>query len=96
MNDNKQQEIADNFHNLLFGVRKSVRYHTRRRLFYDRFSKISDALTVIFGSATIASQLSAHQKISTAMAALTAIAGGINLVFGTSKMARDHHDLSRP
>ncbi|SHH34270.1 hypothetical protein SAMN02745124_00195 [Desulfofustis glycolicus DSM 9705] len=86
-------------HDLLFDVRRSVRYHNRRRLFYDRICKGSDALTAIFGSATIITLLGSTKVVPPEtpmyMAGITAILSVINLVFDTKENARLHHDLAR-
>ena len=91
--DNLSQEICG----MLFDVRRSIRYHTRRRLFFDRINKWSDAITAISGSGTIISILSntGAQTATTILAAITAIASVINLVFDTKGNARAHHDFAR-
>ncbi len=43
---------------LLFGVRRSIRYHLRRYQFLDKTHKISMLLAAVSGSATIATLLS--------------------------------------
>lgn len=84
-------------HDLLFDVRRSVRYHNRRRQFFDRFSKLSDTFALLSGSATIITVVStlSTTKAPIYFAAATAIASAINLVFGTKSNARLHHDLAR-
>ena len=47
-------ELGDEYWHLLFGVRRSVRYHDRRRGFYESFHTVVVFLSVIGGSATIA------------------------------------------
>jgi len=49
-------------HNLLFGVRRSIRYHARRRSFFDRYDLFTNAVAVIFGSATIYAVFSSINK----------------------------------
>jgi hypothetical protein len=87
---------ADPRHDLLFDVRRSVRYHTRRRMFFDRWNLATNALSVIFGSATIYGVLSAGGKeLALASAALVTVMSSLNLVIGTTRMARLHEDLAR-
>lgn len=87
---------ADKVHCLLFDIRRSTRYHNRRRLFFDRVSKWTDALTAISGSGTIITVVSkASNSISIALAATTAVLSAINLVFDTKGNARLHHDFAR-
>lgn len=83
-------------HDLLFGVRRSIRYHNRRRMFFDRFHLSTSAISVIFGSATIFTVLSNIGSLYTiTAAAFITILSAIDLVVGSSKMARLHSDLSR-
>ncbi len=83
-------------HNLLFGVRRSIRYHARRRSFFDRYDLFTNAVAVIFGSATIYAVFSSISKEwAVAAAAVVTVFSSINLVVGSSKMARLHEDLCR-
>lgn len=45
------------WHNLLFGVRKSIRYHVRRRRFFENWNTVTMAVALIFSSAAVASIL---------------------------------------
>ncbi len=92
----QDKKLSDEFEDYLFHVRRSIRYHNRRRLFFDRVSKCSDALTAIFGSATIITLVSTLNNIyANICAAFTAVLSSINLVFSTKEQARLHHDLAR-
>ena len=94
--DSNQSDLEQEQFNLLFGVRRSIRYHNRRRLFFDRLSKLSDMITAISGSATVASVLSkVSDTVPIAFAAVAAVSSAINLVLATATMARQHHDLAR-
>jgi hypothetical protein len=89
-------KLKDARHKLLFGVRRSVRYHSRRRQFFDRYRLFTNAVAVIFGSATIVAVLSAVGKEYTvAAAALVTIFSAVDLVVASSRMARLHEDLYR-
>ena len=89
-------EIAIEKHNLLFGVRRSIRYHTARRKFFDRCHKITTAISLIFGSAAIFTVLSNSGEIYTiAAAAFVSIVAAIDLVVGNTDKARLHHDLAK-
>ena len=88
--------IDDDFHDLLFGVRRSIRYHTRRRSFYDRFNSSVNAVSVIMGSATVYGVLKVQaQDVAIIAAAIVTVLSAINLVVGSSRQARLHHDLCR-
>jgi len=81
---------------LLFGVRRSVRYHHRRTLFFDRFHKTSTFLSALSGTATLASVLAkAGPAWTLTFAASVAVFSVIDLVVGTAQLARLHNDLSK-
>jgi hypothetical protein len=83
-------------HNLLWGVRRSILYHTRRRMFYDRMGMWASACGVLLGSSVVVTTLQSLNEIALrVMALLTAIFSLINLVVGSSGKARQHHDLVR-
>ena len=90
------QDIEKKSHDLLFGVRRSVRYHNRRRMFFDRLHKITVSLSLIFGSATISVALSQVDRIWISIcAALVAVFGAVDLVFDAPQSARTHNDLAK-
>lgn len=83
-------------HNLLFDIRRSVRYHNRRRAFFDRLDQGSNMLSVVFGSAAIYGVLEReYQAIALWAAGLVTMASGINLVVASGQKARDHSDFAR-
>ena len=87
-------------HNLLFGVRRSVRYHLRRRAFYERLHANVLFLSIIFGSATIAAfgaELGKDLPLWAKLipAALISVFAAADLVVGSSKKAWLHADLAR-
>lgn len=89
-------KLKNERHDLLFDIRRSVRYHNRRRRFFDRFHLVTNAISVIFGSATIFVVLSAlGNGYAVAAAAVVTIFSALDLVVGTSRMARLHDDLYR-
>lgn len=88
--------MDDMIHALLFDVRRSVRYHVRRRMFFDRINLAASAASVIFGSAAMAAMLGGlGQEWVMAAAGMVTILSAINLVVGSSRMARLHADLAR-
>jgi hypothetical protein len=92
MNENMRRARGD----LLFGVRRSVRYHSRRSFFFDRLSTYKNVLVLFFGSATafvVVRQLG--PEVVAGAAVLVSLVGAIDLVIGTAKMARLHQDLMR-
>src|SRR5260370_1025811 len=80
---------------LLFDVRRSIRYHNRRRRFFDKMSKWSSFLKVVGGSATITTVLAKYGTAAiTTSAFIVALLSGVDLIFQTSQMARIHGDLA--
>ncbi len=81
---------------LLFGVRRSVRYHNRRRAFFDRLHIVTSTVSVVFGSATVFILFSNLNPLFAAIAAtIVTMFSAIDLVIGTATRARLHSDLSR-
>lgn len=92
MTDNKL-DLSEDHHKLLFGVRRSIRYHSRRRSFFDHLSKTAAVLSAISGSATIIAILSPHPKVAMSFAGAVAVISAINLVVSPAQAARSHHDF---
>lgn len=93
MDGDKIKKIRED---LLFGVRRSIRYHSRRRQFFDRYRLFTNAISVIFGSAAIAAVLSPLGKEYTVgAAAMVTVFSLVDLVVGSARMARVHEDLYR-
>ena len=87
---------AKDLYKLLFGVRRSIRYHTRRRLFFDRLNKFSTFLAALAGTATVASVLAKCPRPWTvAFAVAVTVFSVIDLVIGTAQASRLHHDLAK-
>ena len=74
-----------------YAVEKSMRYHQRRRGFYDSFHKAVMFLIVVLGSAAFAEVIVEAPYLAAAAAVLAAI----HLVWGLSNRARDHEILFR-
>ncbi|MEQ1656774.1 MAG: hypothetical protein ABL960_13850 [Nitrospira sp.] len=97
MNDHseKAEDLKSDQYALLFGTRRSVRYHMRRCRFFDQFHSFTNAIGVIAGSSAIFSALQDYPYIAACSAALVAVASAIDLVVGTGAMARLHNDLAK-
>lgn len=89
--------LADRWHDMLFGVRRSIRYHKRRRGFFDRLDQCSSMLSVIFGSAAIYGILKSTNTEDLALisSGLVTVLAAVNLVVGSSRRAREHDDFAR-
>lgn len=89
VDENKKQE-------LLFAVRRSVRYHSLRRQFFDRWHLRIKFLTVLFGTAaitTLVAQLG--NTVQSVAVAVVAFFSALDLVARTSEKARLHSDLEK-
>ncbi|EBS1537230.1 hypothetical protein ACNZ7H_000750 [Escherichia coli] len=81
---------------LLFDVRRSVRYHNRRRAWFDRLDQTTNVLSLIFGSTAIYGILSqANTNLAVLSAAIVTVFSAINLVVASSQRARAHFDFAR-
>ena len=80
---------------LLFDVRRSVRYHNRRRAFFDRTSMLNTAVSLVFGSAAAASVLGDRTWLAVASGFFVTLCSSIDLVVGSAQKARLHFDLAR-
>lgn len=84
--------------NVLWATQISSRYHARRQAFFDRWSKVTSATGVIFGSAAVISVFNLSYVSAWwigVTGAITSVASTVDLVVGTSSMARTHSDLRK-
>ena len=90
-------KVSDEWHGMLFDIRRSIRYHNRRRAFFDRLEQTSNMAALVFGSATIGGILgqTPYKIIALGAAALVIILSSVNLVAGSTRRARDHADFAR-
>ena len=92
-------DIEYELNDLLFGVRRSVRYHNLRRMFFERLGLFKNAITVILGSAAVygvVGQLGDCGKVISIVSGLfVTVLATIDLVIGSSRAARLHSDLAR-
>lgn len=88
--------LSRRWHDQLFGIRRSIRYHNRRRAFLDCLDQFGKMLSVMLGSAVIYGVLDKdyHVVALTASALVTSVSA-INLVAGTAQRARAHFDFAR-
>ena len=87
--------LDDQLDGLLFDVRRSVRYHSRRRCFFERLHKFTAAVNVISGSTTFVGLIQSYPVIPLVSASIVTIFSTADLVIGSSQMAREHSDLAK-
>lgn len=91
-----EPDVRGEHHSLLFAVRRSIRYHVRRRRFFDLVHSAANAIGIIFGSAAIVSILSEFRSgYAVGAAAIVTVTSAFDLVIGTQGMARLHDDLAK-
>jgi hypothetical protein len=81
--------------NLLFGVRRSIRYHNHRRRFFDGLDKFTKILAAVAGSAAVATALGNHTTVTVILAATIAVFSAVDLIIGSGPAARLHSDLAK-
>jgi len=80
---------------LLFAVRLSVRYHSKRAAYYGFLTKLVTAISMILGSGTIASVVKSKEILSMVFGGTISVASIISLVFGFSSKEILHLELMR-
>lgn len=91
----EHEDLPTRRHNLLFAVRRSIRYHMRRRRFFERWNMTTNALSVIFGSTAIGGVVKGWEALAIVSGAIVTFFSAVNLVVGTVRMARLHEDLAK-
>jgi hypothetical protein len=82
-------------HKLFFDVRRSVRYHTKRRQFFGRLGRFFKFFTLIGGLGTVTTLLAkGGEGWTLAYGLLAGVFSIIDLVIGTDELARLHTDLA--
>lgn len=101
LSEAQMENLSTKYDDLLWGVRRSIRYHSRRRMFFENFNLTANAIGLIFGSATILAVLTQAKQETDSIwwtvipAALVTLFSSLNLVIGTVRKAQVHHDLVR-
>lgn len=93
-------EKTDDYDDLLFDVRRSVRYHTRRRHHYDVMHRCVLFVALVFSSATVVTFAGEVSKdwdlwVKSLPAVLVSILAALDLVLGTTTQSWLHADLAR-
>jgi hypothetical protein len=88
-------DLAGRFIALDFEVCKSLRYHAKRRAFFEACNHWTRALSAIFGAAAVAAAIADLRWVTIAAGVLIAIAQGLDLVLDFSKRATIYDGLYR-
>jgi hypothetical protein len=78
-----------------FGVKKSLRYHARRRAFYERLDNLSNVLVAITGASAFAVLIGGEGEIAKYVSGAVAILALVAAVLGFGRRAREYQDLYR-
>jgi hypothetical protein len=90
-------QLSDSYYGLLFDIRRSSRYHDRRKGFYEKMHGITSLLT-IFMSGSVFFDLAKVGSTATWLIIFSVIAAflaGLDMVVGYSKKANLHDTLRR-
>ena len=87
--------MKNKINDLLFDVRRSVRYHRHRQRFFTRLHVITTAGSLFMGASVVASILANHQTLALYAGAFVAALSAIDLIVGFSNKIRLHSDLAR-
>lgn len=89
-----REAVLERWHELLFAVRRSRRYHMRREQFFARFHHLFAFLTAVGASAAFAAVL-ADLPVAAWLAGPVAFLGVTALASAPSSKALEHNELTR-
>ena len=91
--------LDDRNYELLFGIRRSVRYHNHRRRFYELWNTATVTVAALGGSSAVASFVAGLPPswawLPAALAGSVAVLGAVDLSVGTARRANQHAELAR-
>ena len=88
--------LDDRTYGLLFGIRRSVRYHNHRRAFYERWNAVTVTVALAGGSAAAAAFLAPAPPLAAVLAsAAVAVAAAVDVAVGTARSGNHHAELAR-
>ena len=86
--------MSDDLYKIDFAIGKSLRYHAKRRSFFDFIHRGSQAVSALAGSAAFVSLVGGQSpELAKIAAALLAAVSALNLVIGFSERARQYDGL---
>lgn len=91
------KKMTDSQYGLLFAVRRSIRYHDRRRAYFDLLHRLSAGLTVLLASSVLfdATQSGESPWWMIALAFIAAPLAAWDIVIGYTAHANVHLDLKK-
>lgn len=94
----KNDSLEDQRYALLFSVRRSIRYHDRRRAFFELMHRVSSVFMVLLASSVFLDLLgNAVQRPIwlITIALIAAMLGALDIIVGFARSATLHHDFKR-
>ena len=88
-----KDKLEEELFKLQFNLGRSIRYHSRRRKFFDFWDKFTTFCSLIFSSTATYGVLSTNEKVTLISGAIVTILSSLSLVIGFSNKARDHFDF---
>lgn len=87
--------MSDAKYALFFDVRRSIRYHDRRRAFFEHMHKITGALTVLLAGSVLfdIARPGDNPAWLLGLAAFAAVLSAFDMMIGYTSKAGLHHDL---
>jgi len=89
------EEILNEWDGLLFGVRRSIRYHSDRAGWFEFWGKFATAFAIFVSAGAITALLKQCELLSIIASALIVLLSTISLVFGWSQREHLHTDLKK-
>jgi hypothetical protein len=89
--------MTTDLYGLLFDVRRSVRYHNRRKGFYEPLHLFTNFLTIVMSGAVL-TEMAKNGNMAlwlTVIGYIAAFFAAMDLLIGYSKMANKHDALQR-
>ena len=84
------------FHDLLFSVRRSVRYHMRRQAFFDGVGEFLTLMALIAASTTVLVRVAWPDSVAVlVVASVSVLAQALALTWTPGRRARQHNEIAR-
>ena len=83
------------YYSLVFGIRRSIRYHSRRQAFYECADRWTSRVLVILGTGSVALALQGQSSLLLAAGILVALVSGLQLVLAVGQKASRHALLAK-
>lgn len=91
----EDQDLASQLDSQIFLYNKSIRYHSKKRRFFEFLHRLSQTFVLSGGSAAVAAIWSNNSSFSLIATAVIGVSGILDFTFDFSGKARIHNDLYR-